>query len=262
MPDLDLAWRAVLAAPRDDAPRARFADLVASAEPDTASFVRTQLDLARRRRQKPRRDRQVERGAVAAPPPRHEARFAAARALLDGTVPGWTQRLGYGRGFLERVTVDGAWFASRGSELLARAPIVDVTVHACPADPTELFDSPAWAHVRSLRFVGASLHLSQVECLCQSPYLGRLAVLDLSQMGLPLSALHAVIRAPLLARLRYLRADGNEFPDPNPTIDEQDGQSFGERASAFAEALRQQFGDRPWLAGIPQEAEPHPEALG
>ncbi len=262
MPDLDSAWRAVLASPRDDAPRARFADLVAASEPATATFVRGQLELARRRRQKARRDRQVERSALPSPPPQHEARFARALRLLDGTVPAWTQRLGYGRGFLERATVSGTWFASRGSELLALAPIVDVTVFACPADATELFDSPAWAQVRSLRFVGAPLDTSQVDAICQSPYLGRLAVLDMSQMGLPLSALHAVIRAPLLARLRYLRADGNEFPDPNPTVDEQDGQSFGERPSAFAESLRQQFGARPWLEGIPQELEPHPEALG
>jgi hypothetical protein len=263
--DLRTAFAAVCAEPREDGPRERFADLVAAAEPATASFIRDQLDLARRRRQHARRNREVERGAmrVAAPPPGHDARFARARELLEGTVPAWTQRFGFGRGFLEKATVDGAWFATRGTDLLAAAPVIDVAVHALPPDATACFDNPAWAQVRALHFVGPPITLAQVEALAASPYLVRLVWLDIAAARLPEAAIHAIAASPTLRALRYVRADGNGFPDPNPTLDEADGQVYGELRSAFGEALRARHGERPWLVpGVPAEAGPPPEALG
>lgn len=261
---LEPAYAAVVARPRDDAPRARFADLVAGTEPDTATFVRDQLALAQRRRAAGRADPAVERAArrLLAPPAAHDRRFDAARRLLDGTVPAWAQAFGFGRGFLERATVSGAWFAARGLELTSLAPIVDVTLTAVPADATELFDSPAWSHVRSLRFKGPPVTLAQVEALAASPYLAQLRGLDLASMDLPEAAAHTLARAPTLSHLRYVRADGNRFPDVNPTLDEQDGQAYGERPSVFAAQLRARYGDRPWLAGVVLEREPHPEAWG
>ena len=67
--DLASALTAVIGRPRDDAPRERFADLIAAPEPATAAFIRAQMDVARRRRQKPRPDRAVERSALGYAPP-------------------------------------------------------------------------------------------------------------------------------------------------------------------------------------------------
>lgn len=263
--DLSLALAAVVARPRDDEPRLRFADLVAATEPATAAFVRAQVELARRRRLRPRRDRNVERGAVACglPAPAHDARgLDRVATMLRGTVPDWAQRLAYGRGFVERATVSAPWFAERGTDLVALAPVIDLTVHDPPDDATELFDSPAWAQARSLRFSGRPPSPGTIRALVGSPYLSRLAVLDIAQAGLPGEAIELLAGAASLRGLRYLRAHGNEFPDPNPSLDEQDGQVFGERPSAFASQLRGRLGPLAWLDGIPQESEPHPEALG
>lgn len=261
---LESAYAAVVAAPREDAPRARFADLAASPEPATAAFVRDQLATAVRRRSAGRRDREIERAArrVLAPPPVHEARFRRARALLAGTVPAWAEAWGYGRGFLERACVDAAWFAARGVELAAAAPIVDVVLTGLPHDATECFDSPAWAHARSLRFAGPPPTAAHVEALAASPYFGALRSLDLGGAGLPATAIYAVAASPTLRGLRYVRADGNAFPDVNPAQDEQDGQVYGARPSTFAAELRARYGPLSWLSGVPAEEEPPPETWG
>ncbi len=263
--DLSPALSAVTARPRDDEPRLAFANTVAASEPATAAFVRAQVELCKRRRQKPRRDRNVERGASACglPSPAHDARgLDRVATMLRGTVPDWAQRLAYSRGFVERATVNAAWFAERGTDLVALAPVIDITVHDPPDDATELFDSPAWSQARSLRFSGRPPTLGTVRALVGSPYLSRLAVLDIAHAELSQEAIEWVAGASTLRGLRYLRAHGNHFPDPNPSLDEQDGQVFGERPSAFAAQLRARLGPLRWLDGIPQESEPHPEALG
>lgn len=259
------AHAAVIAQPRADAPRERFADLVASTEPATAAFVRAQLAVAAKRRAAGRRDRAVEALAIRclAPPPEQDARgTGVVTRLLGSSVPASLQRMAWGRGFLERLTVDAAWFTQRGPELMALAPIVDVTVHLSPCDPEELFDSPAWTHVRSLRFVGPPLAMPVITALTRSPYLSRLAMLDLSYARLPEAAIHLVAEAGGLGGLKYLIAAGNGFPDVNRSVDEEDGVVYGEKASQFAAQLATRHGARLWFNGIPSELEPHPETFG
>ena len=263
--DLAAAHAAVIASPREDAPRARFADLVAASEPDTAAFVRAQLDVAARRQASVRRDRAIESAAsrCLAAPPKQDARGAQAVArLLAGTVPERTQRIGYGRGFAERAVVDSAWFATNGPQLTALAPIIDITLHNSPCDPVEVFDSPAWVQVRSLRFVGPKLALPMLGALVRSPYLARLAVLDLSFAGLPEEAIHLVASSKALPGLRYVLAQENGFPDVNRGVDEQDGARYGEYDSVFAGELARKYGPLRWLNGIPPELEPAAESFG
>lgn len=259
------AHAAVIAQPREDAPRARFADLVAASEPATATFVRAQLAVAAKRRAAGKRDRAIEAEALrcSAPPPEQEARGSGVVArLLGGTVPVGFQRMEWGRGFLERITVDAAWFAQRGPELMAAAPILDVTLHNTPCDPEELFDSPAWAQVRSLRFVGPPPGMAIVTALARSPYLGRLAMLDISYARLPEAAIHLIAESKGLAGLRYVVASGNGFADVNRSLDEEDGVVYGERNSQFAAELAARHGARPWFNGVPCEREPRPETFG
>ncbi len=261
--DLASAMAAVIGRPRDDAPRERFADLIAAPEPATAAFIRAQVDVARRRRHKPRPDRAVERSARSCglPSPAHEERgLARVAALLDGTVPAWAQGLRYGRGFVETATVDGRWFEGHGSDLMALAPIIDVTVHNPPSDAEALFDSPAWTQVRSLRFSGSPPTIGTLRALSASPYLGNLTVLCIDQAKLPEAAIHLVAAAAGLRSLAYVRADGNQFPDVNPSQDEQDGAVYGEVPSAFAATLALKHGDRRWLkGGLPPALDWHAE---
>ncbi len=262
--DLAPAHAAVIARPRDDAPRARFADVVAQAEPETATFIRAQLDIASRRRQSGRRDRAIEMAAhrCAVAPASHDARGVhALRRLLHGSLPEWAQRIGYGRGFAERVVVDAAWFAAGGAELTALAPVLDVSVFNSPCDPVELFNAQAWSHVRSLRFLGPTLQLRSLHALVRSPFLSRLAVLDVSFAGLPEEAIHLIASSAALPGLRYVLAQHNAFPDINRSVDEQDGARYGERNSAFAEDLALRYGPLPWLNGIPSELEPESESF-
>lgn len=250
------AYDAVIARPRDDAPRSRFADLIAASEPETAAFILAQLDVASRRRRKPRPDRAVERSARSCglPSPAHDQRgLARVAALLDGTVPAWAQGLKYGRGFVETATIDGRWFEQHGSDLMALAPIIDVTVHNPPADAEALFDSPAWAQVRSLRFSGTPVTMGTLRALVASPYLSKLTVLAIDQATLPEASLHLLAGASGLGGLAYVRADGNQFPDVNPSQDEQDGVVYGELPSAFAATLAAKVGPLRWLKGFPAE---------
>lgn len=258
------AHAAVIASPREDAPRERFADLVAASEPATAAFVRAQLAVAVKRRNAGRRDRAVEAEArrCLAPPEAQDARGAqAVRRLLGSTVPAGAPALGYGRGFAERAVVDAAWFAGHGPDLMALAPVLDVTLHNSACDAEELFDSPAWAHVRSLRFTGPRPTAQMVTALASSPYLGRLAMLDLSFAGLPTDTIHTIAASRALKGLRYLVAPGNLFPDVNRTVDEDEGGPYGERESRFAQELAGRYGSKAWFNGIPSDLEPDPESF-
>lgn len=264
MPAAQLA--AVCADPRADAPRERFADFIARSEPATAAFVRAQLDLARRRRAAKTRDPEIERAAwsCGSPGEAHVARAytPVVRLLSTSPTPAWAVPPAYGRGFVEACEVDGGWFALRGSELTALAPILDVCVHRLPRDATEFFDSPALINLRSIRFAGPPLAETQVQVLSASPYLARLCFLDLSRMELPRAALDALLCSNSLPSLRYLRTIGNRFPDINPTSDEEDGQVFGEIESNFAAELCAIHGPKPWLRGYSENRVPVSEAFG
>ena len=255
---------AVLADPRADAPRERFAVAIARSEPETASFVRAQLELARKRRACASRHPEVERAAwsCGVPDSRHTERGMSAllSLLAQSDRPKWAAAPGYGRGFVEACDVDGAWFSARGGELTHLAPILDLCVHRLPADAREFFDSPALIHLRSLRFEGPALTEAQVAALSESPYLGKLRVLDISHMQLQQSALEVLLQPSALPRLRYLRVVGNQFPDINP-VAHQEGREFGVVPSAFAETLCEKHGVRAWLSGFCEDDAPLPEAF-
>jgi hypothetical protein len=148
-----------------------------------------------------------------------------------------------------------------GADLRTRAPVIDLVVRGLPAAAEAFFDRPALQGIRSLRFEGMPLSLLQVRALAASPFLRRLAWLDLAYMRLPPAAVE-VLCASGLSALRYARLDGNAFPDVNPTLDEQDGVIYGVLPSNEAERVRRQHGDRAWLHGHPPERAPVPEAVG
>ncbi len=159
--------------------------------------------------------------------------------------------------------MDGRWFEGHGSDLMALAPIIDVTVHNPPADAEALFDSPAWAQVRSLCFSGSPPTIGALRALAASPYLGNLTVLCIDQARLSESAIHLVAAAVCLRNLAYVRADGNQFPDVNPSQDEQDGCVYGEVPSAFAATLLAKYGALRWLLqGFPPGIDWHAESFG
>lgn len=252
----------ILARPREDAPREAFAAAVAATDAEAAAFIRAQLDVARRRRAAVRPDREVERAArrCLAPPARHEARWGAPIVAWLSQAPPPHAPVGWGRGFVESATVEARWFLSFGAELRARAPVVDLVVRNLPRGADGFFESFALEGVRSMRFEGPPLTLSQLRSLAASPFLGRLAWLDLAYMQLPAGA-PDVLFAPGLAGLQYVRLDGNACPDVNPSVDEEGGATFGERPSAEAARLRAIHGDRPWLRGHPPEHQPLPGAF-
>ena len=68
---------------------------------------------------------------------------------------------------------------------MAAAPVLDVTLFTSAIDEVQLFDSPAWLQVRSLKFIGPSGRAPLIRALASSPHLSRLVELDISFNRLP-----------------------------------------------------------------------------
>src|SRR5436309_2065212 len=115
MTDDDGLLRAILAAPDDDAPRLVYADwLDEHGDPDRATFVRTQVELARQPPD-PTRLGQLKK-----------TERTLLRANWDAWtawVPAWAQPREFRRGFLEGIRAPAADFIARADEVRLRTPL-------------------------------------------------------------------------------------------------------------------------------------------
>jgi uncharacterized protein (TIGR02996 family) len=175
---------AVLANPDDDGPRLVYADwLDEQGQCERAEFIRTQIDLARRPEDDPRRpDLEARERQLLV---RHSKNWARpVRKLANG----WEYR----RGFVEHVRVAAAEFPALAEELFRAAPVRSVrlsTVGWPRAHP-----APRWEDVRA--------------ALAASPYPARLTGLDFGEYWISAVDLRAWLRSPYWPRLRSLTVRG------------------------------------------------------
>ena len=249
-PEVVAALAAAISAPRTDAPRHRLVGaLTVAGDTASASFVRGQLVSASLRRNLGRPNPQLEADLSREVPP-----DPLARRVLDPVLawPG-ADRVVWGRGLPERITVPARRFFEDGALLRQRMPLTDLTVRDYARVGPEFFDLPWLAGLRTFALAPTRFGLADLEALIASPFLTELRVLALSNLGLPPEALAMLVNAPSIARVRYLRLDGNAFLDPNPPAPGA--------VSRMAAVIVRARGRPAWLPGFAVGFAPPSEAL-
>ncbi len=169
--------QSIVEAPDDDTPRLVYADWLEEhgkgpAEIDRAAFIRAQIELAKLPPEERPADLLFQEGD---PLRRHGVAWAKPTSRI-------TQRYEFGRGFVDKVTLNGAKFLDVADRLFAGAPIRRVRL---------LMVKPA------------------IEALCASPHLGRIAELDLHSAALGAQRTVLLAASPHLGGIREMNLGNN-----------------------------------------------------
>ena len=111
------AGYAVLCDPWPDAPRLEFADAVAATDPNRAAFIRADLAVLRAAHAA----KSPKASDVSAPDAAFTGHWRPWVGRLDSLVPGGSQNVGFGRGFVQWVTETAEWLLEHAPDLFARA---------------------------------------------------------------------------------------------------------------------------------------------
>jgi uncharacterized protein (TIGR02996 family) len=229
----------VTADPLADAPRLAYADAVAGADPERAEFIRTEVELTRRRAGHPARTSQ-EDGELSWRS--HEKMTTRGREWarpLRNLVGGY----GFYRGFVESVKIDATVFLDLAPRLFRLAPVLQLDLSGVAPAARRLFGSPHLGQIRTLSLLRNELGDAEAELLAASPHLGELRWLDLGLNRIGAAGLEALAASPNLPRLEWLGFRVNAVDDPTPQhADEYDANS------AVARDLQARYGPRPWLS--------------
>jgi uncharacterized protein (TIGR02996 family) len=209
--------------PEDDAPRLVYADwLEDNGDLKRAEFIRVQCELARLDERSPAAA--VLQGRAAILLHRHEGRWSEPLRRLG--VEWWVFR----RGFVEVIALQGDDFVREAANLLATAPVRDVTLFALPPALGRLARCPQVARLTAMRLhqllTGIplpslrTLELRQftaafwlIPLLARTRTLPALAELGLGQGSVNDRTLAALANAPLGVRLEALDLEDNTVTD-------------------------------------------------
>ena len=235
---------AVLRAPDDDGPRARYAAWCARQQDEPtrarAAFIEAQLVLAResetldhRRRSELRlRSDHLVRG--------YGREWAGLTARL-------VREFRFDRGFVEVVTMDASDFLLRAEMLFNDAPIRHLDLTGVASVAEALFQSPLLQSIRSLDLARNGLTDEHVMLLAASPYLRALRWLSLADNRISFDGAEALARSPLSEQLVYVVFHGNPF-EPNERYSYDDGFVVDSWIPDDGVALETSLGrELPWL---------------
>ena len=230
---------AVTADPLADAPRLAYADAVAGADPERAEFIRTTVELTRRRAGHPARTSQEDGELSWRSHEKMTTRGREWARSLRNLVGGF----GFYRGFVESVKIDATAFVELAPRLYRLAPVLQLDLSGVAPAAGRLFGSPHLRQIRTLSLLRNELGDAEVELLAASPHLGELRWLDLGLNRIGTAGLEALAASPNLPRLEWLGFRVNAVGDPTPQhADEYDADS------AVARELQARYGPRPWLS--------------
>jgi uncharacterized protein (TIGR02996 family) len=230
---------AVTADPLADAPRLAYADAVAGADPERAEFIRTTVELTRRRAGHPARTSQEDGELSWRSHEKMTTRGREWARSLRNLVGGF----GFYRGFVESVRIDATAFVDLAPRLYRLAPVLQLDLSGVAPVAGRLFGSPHLRQIRTLSLLRNELGDAEVELLAASPHLGELRWLDLSLNRIGAAGLEALAASPNLPRLEWLGFRVNAVGDPTPQhADEYDADS------AVARELQARYGPRAWLS--------------
>lgn len=230
---------AVTADPLADAPRLAYADAVAGADPERAEFIRTTVELTRRRAGHPARTSQEDGELSWRSHEKMTTRGREWARSLRNLVGGF----GFYRGFVESVQIDADAFVDLAPRLYRLAPVLQLDLSGVAPATGRLFGSPHLRQIRTLSLLRNELGDAEVELLAASPHLGELRWLDLGLNRIGAAGLEALAASPNLPRLEWLGFSVNAVGDPTPQhADEYDADS------AVARELQARYGPRAWLS--------------
>jgi uncharacterized protein (TIGR02996 family) len=202
---------AVVASPRDDAPRLAYADAIEATDKDRAELIRSQVALAR-----PRKLSAEERTRLR----------KRVRELITNRGKGWcdelpalegiTWREDFTRGFVSFCqAADEATFRREADAIFAATPIEALYFPSGldNAEVKRLARCPHLANLRTLRAWNGKITGTGVRALADSRYLRRLRSLDLTQNKIGSDGLIALAHSTALRSLTGLHLYGNQIDD-------------------------------------------------
>jgi uncharacterized protein (TIGR02996 family) len=196
MSDGNALLRAILDNPDDDAPRLIYADwLEEHGDPDRATFIRAQIELACLPPDHPDRDRLVQT---------ERTLWKANRAAWTAWVPGWVKSHEFRRGFLEMIRCDAGTFVSEAVEIRSRAPILSVRLETRMSLAEPLFFCRGLNGLREVRF-SLPIHRGDWVHLARSPYFGCLLSLEIASSAHADELIFYLTRSLAFPMLRSLR---------------------------------------------------------
>jgi uncharacterized protein (TIGR02996 family) len=212
MPDQGALFRAILAAPDDEALRLIYADWLEDQGDPRAEFVRVQCALARLPEGHPERTALAAREAHLLAAHRRrwngELHRLLSRTPLRNAVParrglvrGWTYR----RGLVEEITVEARAFLDHAATLFQLGPLREVRFFRGAAPHVrQLSDMPHLARLVCLDFSGNALHGDPLRALLASPHLQPLTALRLRGCFLDDEDVQSIVAASHLQHLAEL----------------------------------------------------------
>jgi uncharacterized protein (TIGR02996 family) len=200
--------QAIAESPGDDTHRLVFADwLEDHGRPERAEFIRLQCELARLDEDDERRD-ELERRE---------------RELLDewgqewlGPLRKWASATEFRRGFVEVATFGVRRFLDHAEEIFCHSPLQEVKLLRLnhTRDGAELLARcPQMARLRGLDLAGSGAGDARVRTLLASEHLANLTSLNLSEAGLGIQGMEAIVGAGL-TRLKHLDLSDNYLGVP------------------------------------------------
>jgi uncharacterized protein (TIGR02996 family) len=236
---------AVIAVPRDDAPRLACADWYDANGSPRGEFIRAQLEVTNVRR----RGGSMRAWSGAAAVARRWlddfplvlaaplAPFVDAKLIRDPI---------HIRGWHESIEIDGAAFVEYADALCRAAPILHLRVTGGGEAVRALAVAPVLGRFVSLGLRHQQLTDDDVIALARSPYLESLGWLDLAgnQLGRPALDALADARAP---RLGYVNWSQNAIDDPVDTMHVDGGEVLDAWPTRLGQELEAKHGALPWL---------------
>jgi uncharacterized protein (TIGR02996 family) len=210
--------RGVLAAPDDDAPRLAFAQAAQDAgDRERAEFIRIQVEYVQYLRagshgrfEPFQRERQLE---------------STHRKEWAGPIETRVRAYNFGRGFVERISMDAREFLSSAAELYELAPIRRLILRNAADVSEELFASPHLDRIVSLAFEGPPIGDDGARRLAASPHVRKLAWLSLERSNITSTGLEALAASTNLPGLQYVNFFGNPVElDATEHVGEENGQ--------------------------------------
>jgi uncharacterized protein (TIGR02996 family) len=218
-------YRAVVAAPDDDAPRLVLADWYEeNGQPERAEFIRVQVELARRTTlgddfeepESPKGSKKTDHQALEQTPTatlgrRERALLKEHQADWVADLPKWaTKKCEFRRGFYAFVETTGRQWMIAGTRLREAHPIEGVSIRGF-ADG--LLASEAMKGIRELVAYTNDLGDAQAEEIARAPALYALRRLHLSYNDIGTRGVGYLAGSWLLKNLRELRLSYNRFGD-------------------------------------------------
>jgi uncharacterized protein (TIGR02996 family) len=170
----DAFVQAILDDPDDDSLRLIYADWLEERGDPRGEFIRVQYALAGMDADDPRR------GPLEA---REQTLLTEHAAGWAGPLPGLVEKYTFGRGFVEKVTLDAQGFLERGRELFRLSPVQTVRLSRWHSQIASVASAPHLARVRGLDLRHLRLFdvgSAPLRSLLSSLYLDRLTSLDLT----------------------------------------------------------------------------------